>query len=60
MKPMQSPLTPVAAILALAVLGLTVACVYPMHDRGRHRGYEHEQQHGPEHGQGHGPEYHPM
>ena len=56
--------TILATILAMAVLGVTVACVYPEHDRGRFGDHQaergHPSEHGHEHEHGHGNEFRPM
>ena len=63
MKHLSIPLTPAAAALALVVLGLTVACLYPVHEHGRYEGRGPVEQRGPEgheHEHEHGPEYRPL
>jgi hypothetical protein len=45
----------VAMLISLAVLGSTVACIFPVHDGGRggegDRGHEHDHEHEHEHEQ---------
>jgi len=60
MKRLKHLMTPAATLVALAVLGLTVACLYPVRE---HRGYGQGPERGPEPYRGHEehrPEYRPI